>query len=381
MLKTPEPTTQTMLEDIRDAVKTGQLKAGDRLEPLRKLAGQYRISFSAARNAVAQLAREGVVCMRQGDGTFIADERSRKTGEPICDDVCLWLDPRRHLIDQITNQVIERLQTESLPSLMGAWSSSDKPERLKFMTMRWKRFPPRALVTQWASPSFDETLKSLLPKRTRVITTFRRVTQLNVCWHSVDPDLKAASRFAVEHAIALGHRCVGLIVCHRRGPSNHPESYQVSTTGPTPQIKGAAAAIRHAGPEHRLRICKYHGYVDVQSLDELVPANMIDSYDPANLKHIKQWLSQPNRPTAMVGRDYDLLAVRKVAQSMGLSVPEDIALIGLGDTLWSRQEGFTSVSYQPNEIANLISDLILDQTSKLDRAICRILVQPQLVVR
>jgi DNA-binding LacI/PurR family transcriptional regulator len=370
-----------MLQDIREAVETGLLKAGDRLEPIRSLADRYAVSFTSARNAVAQLAREGVVCMKQGHGTFIADERSRRVGESICDDVCIWLDPRRHVIDQITNQLVEQLQSASLPTLIGTWSSSQDPARLKFMTMRWKRFPPRALVTQWSSPGFDQTLKSLLPKRTRVVTTFRRVSKLDVCWHSVDPDLQAAARMAGEHAIALGHKRIGLIIAQRRGPKNHPESHHASTTGPTPQIKGVGQAVRQAGDEHQLRFCKFQYYKDVKTLDDLIPANMIDSHDPTNLQRIRQWLSEPNRPTVMIGTDYDLLAVKKVALSMGLSIPGDMAFVGLGDTPWSQQEGFDSVSYQPNEIANLISDLVLDQSTKLDRAVCRILVQPQLVVR
>lgn len=55
---------------IRSAVLGGELKAGEALPSLRKLAKELRISVLTSRQGVQRTADEGVVQNIQGKGTF-----------------------------------------------------------------------------------------------------------------------------------------------------------------------------------------------------------------------------------------------------------------------------------------------------------------------
>ncbi len=57
---------------IRRRILFGDVKAGQRLEPMREVSAQAGVSLSVVREAVAQLRAEGLVTVRQGVGTFVA---------------------------------------------------------------------------------------------------------------------------------------------------------------------------------------------------------------------------------------------------------------------------------------------------------------------
>lgn len=59
---------------IRSAVLGGELKAGEALPSLRKLAKELRISVLTVTRAYNELADEGVVQNIQGKGTFVMDK-------------------------------------------------------------------------------------------------------------------------------------------------------------------------------------------------------------------------------------------------------------------------------------------------------------------
>lgn len=59
---------------IRSAVLSGELKAGEALPSLRKLAKELRISVLTVTRAYNELADEGVVQNIQGKGTFVMDK-------------------------------------------------------------------------------------------------------------------------------------------------------------------------------------------------------------------------------------------------------------------------------------------------------------------
>lgn len=57
---------------IRRRIVLGQVRPGQRLEPMREVARQLGVSLGVVREAVAQLKAEGMVEVRQGRGTFVA---------------------------------------------------------------------------------------------------------------------------------------------------------------------------------------------------------------------------------------------------------------------------------------------------------------------
>ena len=66
-----EPIYEQIKTQIHSAVLSGELKAGEALPSLRKLAKELRISVLTVTRAYNELADEGVVQNIQGKGTFV----------------------------------------------------------------------------------------------------------------------------------------------------------------------------------------------------------------------------------------------------------------------------------------------------------------------
>lgn len=69
-----EPIYEQIKTQIHSAVLGGELKAGEALPSLRKLAKELRISVLTVTRAYNELADEGVVQNIQGKGTFVMDK-------------------------------------------------------------------------------------------------------------------------------------------------------------------------------------------------------------------------------------------------------------------------------------------------------------------
>lgn len=63
--------TDRLLDDLREQIRTGKLKPGDPVMPVRELCKSYGISYNSVRRALEQLQREGLLSLEQGRGTFV----------------------------------------------------------------------------------------------------------------------------------------------------------------------------------------------------------------------------------------------------------------------------------------------------------------------
>nr|WP_245302033.1 GntR family transcriptional regulator [Symbiobacterium terraclitae] len=62
-----------MVEQVRQAVASGVLRAGDRLPSVRDLAVELAVNPNTVAKAYQELEREGVIETPRGRGTFVAD--------------------------------------------------------------------------------------------------------------------------------------------------------------------------------------------------------------------------------------------------------------------------------------------------------------------
>jgi GntR family transcriptional regulator len=67
----PDPPYLQVAGFLREEIRSGQLKTGDRVPSLRTLARTYQITVTTAAKAIAVLADENLVTQRQGWGTFV----------------------------------------------------------------------------------------------------------------------------------------------------------------------------------------------------------------------------------------------------------------------------------------------------------------------
>ena len=78
-----EPICQQAVEQIKLLVVSGSLKPGDRLPSIRQLAREAHINPTTVSRIYGQLAHEGVVALRQGQGVFVTDGTARLAPEEV----------------------------------------------------------------------------------------------------------------------------------------------------------------------------------------------------------------------------------------------------------------------------------------------------------
>lgn len=83
-------------DDLRAQIKAGRLRVGTKMPSQRKLAEQYDVASMTLRNALDELANEGVITAGSTRGTFIV----KMPGEP---------DPTVREIMEMLTQLIERI--------------------------------------------------------------------------------------------------------------------------------------------------------------------------------------------------------------------------------------------------------------------------------
>lgn len=71
-----KPLYQQLIDQVKFAVASGRLKAGDRLPPIRDLAVQIRMNRNTIARVYSELEREGIVYNRAGQGCFVSDRGS-----------------------------------------------------------------------------------------------------------------------------------------------------------------------------------------------------------------------------------------------------------------------------------------------------------------
>ena len=62
---------EAVADSLIELIKTGELKPGDKLESVEKLAKSFEVGSSTVREALSSLRTMGLVEMRQGEGTFV----------------------------------------------------------------------------------------------------------------------------------------------------------------------------------------------------------------------------------------------------------------------------------------------------------------------
>jgi GntR family transcriptional regulator len=76
-----EPVFQQIVDQVKRAIATGQLRPEDRLPPVRDLAKELLINPNTIARAYQVLEAEGVTYSRRGAGTFIAARKPAVKGE------------------------------------------------------------------------------------------------------------------------------------------------------------------------------------------------------------------------------------------------------------------------------------------------------------
>lgn len=75
-----KPDYERIADDIRELIKSGKLRPGDKLPTKRQLAEQYGTSAQPVDSAMFVLRGEGLIQGRQGKGIYVRDPDEDRRG-------------------------------------------------------------------------------------------------------------------------------------------------------------------------------------------------------------------------------------------------------------------------------------------------------------
>ncbi|CAN5606934.1 GntR family transcriptional regulator [soil metagenome] len=95
----PTPPYEQLRRQLADLIAAGRLGPGDRLPPLRQLAGDLGVAVGTVARTYRELEQDGMLTSRRGGGTRVAG-----TGRAPATD-------RRHLLDGMAADFVARART------------------------------------------------------------------------------------------------------------------------------------------------------------------------------------------------------------------------------------------------------------------------------
>ncbi|MBI4640016.1 MAG: FadR family transcriptional regulator [Candidatus Tectomicrobia bacterium] len=115
---------EEVVTQIRELIREGRLKAGDKLPPERELAETFRVSRTSVREAIRALETQGFVISRPGAGTFISADRIEAIIQPMAsllfqgrDELADIFEMRRLIEPHIASLAADRATSDDLTQM------------------------------------------------------------------------------------------------------------------------------------------------------------------------------------------------------------------------------------------------------------------------
>lgn len=122
-----------VVERIKDMIRRGELKPGDRLPPERRLSETFKVSRNCVRQAIQALAERKILESRQGDGTYVCapDDSS------LIDSFALAIQAQKDLLREILE--FRLLMEPQIASLAARNITREELDRLKVIVCDQER--------------------------------------------------------------------------------------------------------------------------------------------------------------------------------------------------------------------------------------------------
>jgi LacI family transcriptional regulator len=162
---------------------------------------------------------------------------------------------------------------------------------------------------------------------------------------------------ATRYLISLGHRAIGFVGDQRESGFNFTSSYD--------RLTGYKKAIQSA---------------DLSLVNEHIAHDRHDRY--AAHRVTESMLTRPNRPTAIfAASDTQAMGVLTAARSMGLFIPQDLAVVGYDDIEIAEYLGLTTVRQRLFESGRLGVELLLDRIMEPQAEVRCVQIKNELIIR
>jgi len=336
---------------LRDHIRRGRFKLGDRLPDERKLAEKFSVSRRTIREAMNLLEKDRLILRHQGRGTFVADPAITGPVRGGTALVGMMVYEREYYFEKVIQGASVHAARKGYALATGS-NATDAEESEHVQA--YLRNAVLGVVLAPRSEASRANYERLIERRVPVVFLDTFIAGVDEDYVVVDNAKGTA--LATRHLVELGHRRIGYL------GHNRMEDLPCR-------------------PERRRgfrETCEELGL----SVD---PQWVLEADQSMNPEGILRVLKSPDRPTAFVTYN-DSLAVAAVqaARSCGLKVPEDLSVVGFDDS--SLAGGFdvplTSVNPEHRQIGISAVNLLLEKIDEGPARVKRgIHINPRLEVR
>lgn len=311
-----QPTKYIMVKDkIKEWIENGDVKPGEKIYSENELVKMFGVSRHTVRQAVGDLVHEGWLYREQGAGTFV----SSQAPEPELPPQEQSLEPAggknigvitTYISDYIFPSIIKGIEsylTSKGYSLVFACTDNDIEKEKQCLETMLSRNIDGLIVEPTKSSGYNPNVNYYLQMEQKNIPYL----MINQFYSQLNPPYilmndEKGGFIATDHLIRQGHeRIIGL--------------FKTDDLQGVYRMKGFVSAFR----EHNITF-----------FPEMIITYSTEDEKTDILDKLKGLLSSPEtKPTGIVCyNDQMALAVIDVVREQGLSVPEDLSIVGYDDS-------------------------------------------------
>lgn len=345
--------SEMIAQEIKENIKNGSLKPGDKLQTVRTIAEKFSVSISVVQLALKNLEKKNLIERRDRSGIFIKSPKPDliKTQNHVL----LSLDSRGHVYGELSFFIREKLLEQGLiPVSVNNFEESEK-ERKNNLLKQIIETPFHSIIFNGDSYSRNPFLKGR--KNIRSVAIASLSYSGNVPDRAVFFDLENAIFQCAEHLVSKGAQKIMLAIVK-----------------PLPDSYSHESLFLHPGFQ------MINGYNNALKKYNLLSSQNI-YYRTLNMnEELENLFKSARRPDAILcDSDYTAVQAYSAAMRAGIDVPEQLLITGGYNTPWSTEcpVKLTSFSFDLKKTAEHIVRLAIED--KIKNKV--IYIQPELQIR
>jgi DNA-binding LacI/PurR family transcriptional regulator len=356
-----EPLHARIAARVRRDVREGVYSPGQRLPAEVDLARQLGVSRGTVRHALRVLLNDGVIQTVAGRGSFVPDSISRRSAGLIGMILPSVVRARNPELISGAEETVRQAGYSLVLGISGddRWLETEQIQRIV------GQGASGLIVYAVDGPLDVPALQRLVDRGFPLVLIDRYLPDLGV--DAVTMDNISGGFLAVQHLAQRGYRYIGYI-----GTDN------LATSSIVERMAGYRWALGEFGlPNDRVLMC-----TNVRRLLAWPPR------EPEKERHnehvLRAFLSRAARPEAVfVCNDYVAFEVVKVAEELGLRIPEDLAIVGFDNVAYTDYFGvpLTTIEQPRQEIGATAATLLLERITGRRSRLARVVVSTRLIVR
>ena len=339
---------------LQQRIASGEWGPGAMLPAEHVLCAEYGVSRGTLRQALADLEAMGLLRREQGRGTFVARGARAKAEDGLSGRSLSFIVPyvRDSFVPTLLLGVESTARAQGFAVLFHH-VENDLDKQAAALRSAWQQGVAGILLFPVDSTHIDPVMESLVAQRFPFVLLDRYLRGLHTDY--VISDNFGGGLRATQHLLWLGHRRIGFVSW--RDPAVTMEHRRA----------GYRCALEEAGvPIDPALECEVEGYPTI------------------DLGALAEFLRGARGLTAIFAANDQLaLAVRRVASTLGLAIPRDLALVGFDDLDIAAQIDvpLTTVAQSVFEMGRTAAEVVIRKIRGEATAVEQHILPTRLVVR